>query len=91
MLSVVARLGLMDSAIRHMARDNLTYVPFTQLANLTGTPAMSVPLHWTAENLPLGVQFIAPFGDEATLLQLATELEHAQPWFDRLSEMTRPK
>lgn len=88
MLGVLARLGLMDGAIRHMARDNLTYVPFTQLANLTGTPAMSVPLHWTAENLPLGVQFIAPFGDEATLLQLATELEQAQPWFDRLPAMT---
>lgn len=89
LLAVLARIGLMDGAIRHMARDNLTYVPFTQLANLTGTPAMSVPLHWTADNLPLGVQFIAPFGDETTLLQLAMELERAQPWFDRLPSMTR--
>jgi amidase len=89
LLSVLARLGLMDSTVQQIARDNLTYVPFTQLANLTGTPAMSVPLHWTADGLPLGVQFVAPFGDEATLLQLAAQLEHAQPWFDRLPALAR--
>ena len=67
-----------------IARDSLQYVPFTQLANLTGTPAMSVPLHWTADGLPLGVQFVARFGEEDRLLQLAAQLETARPWFSRL-------
>jgi amidase len=62
---------------------NLAWTPYTQLANLTGRPAMSVPLHWTAQNLPLGVQFVAPLDGETMLLQLATELEQARPWFDR--------
>jgi len=80
----LTRNGLFDSTIDKIARDSLQYVPFTQLANLTGTPAMSVPLHWTADGLPLGVQFVARLGDEARLLQLAHQLEKAQPWFDRL-------
>ena len=89
LLGVLARLGLLDGAIDQIARDNLSFVPFTQLANLTGTPAMSVPLHWTADGLPLGVQFVARFGNEATLLQLATQLERSQPWFARLPAMAR--
>jgi amidase len=84
LLGLLARTGLLDGVIDKIARDNLQYVPFTQLANLTGTPAMSVPLHWTSNGLPLGVQFVARWGDEARLLQLARQLETAQPWFDRL-------
>jgi len=79
----LARLGLLDAAVAQIARDNLRHVPFTQLANVTGTPAISLPLHWTAEGLPLGVQFHGPHGSEALLLQLAAELEQAQPWFER--------
>jgi Asp-tRNA(Asn)/Glu-tRNA(Gln) amidotransferase A subunit family amidase len=44
---------------------------------------MSVPLHWTEAGLPVGSQFIAPFGDEATLLRLAAQLEKEQSWFDK--------
>jgi amidase len=84
LLGLLARAGLLDGTIDKIARDSLQYVPFTQLANLTGTPAMSVPLHWTGAGLPLGVQFVARIGEEARLLQLAHQLETAQPWFDRL-------
>jgi amidase len=62
---------------------NLAKTPYTQLANLTGQPAMSLPLHWTKDGMPCGVQFIARFGDEASLFRLAGQLEQAQPWFDK--------
>jgi amidase len=91
LLGIMARLGLMEGAVARLSRQNLAYVPFTQLANLTGTPAMSVPLHWTEEGLPLGVQFIAKFGSEVQLLQLAYQLEQAQPWAHRLPSLACPE
>lgn len=59
------------------------YCPFTPLFNTTGQPAMSLPLHWNAEGLPIGLQFVGRFGDEATLLHLAGQLEESRPWRDR--------
>jgi len=88
-LGILARLGLLGGTVNRIARDSLRFVPFTQLANLTGTPAMSVPLYWTADGLPLGVQFVGRFGAEDQLLQLAHQLEGAAPWFDKLSPLAR--
>jgi amidase len=59
------------------------FMPFTPLFNITGQPAASLPLSWNAQGLPIGVQFAAPFGDEATLFRLAAQLEAAAPWRDR--------
>jgi amidase len=61
---------------------------FTSPYNATGQPAISLPLHWTPEGQPVGIQLAAPFGAEALLLQLATQLEQAQPWWDRRPKLT---
>lgn len=56
---------------------------FTQLANITGQPSMTVPLHWIDDGLPVGALFTAPIGGESRLLSLAAQLERARPWADR--------
>ncbi|MHA7582569.1 amidase [Paenibacillus vandeheii] len=66
--------------IYEMFEPSLTYTPFTQLANLTGQPAMSVPVHLTPEGLPMGVQIMATKGREDWLLHLAGQLESSELW-----------
>ena len=57
--------------------------PYTMVANVTGQPSMSLPLHWTADGLPMGMLFTARIGDEAALFRLAAQLEREMPWKDR--------
>jgi len=88
MIAVINKLGLggllkASGLVDQMALKSLERVPFTQAANLTGLPAMSVPLFWTADNLPCGSHFMAPYGQEARLFRLAAQLEEARPWFDK--------
>jgi len=64
-------------------RTALSFVAFTRTQNITGEPAMSVPLYWNRDAVPISVQFAARFGDEATLFRLAGQLERARPWAER--------
>jgi amidase len=61
----------------------IEFLPFTPFANMTGQPAISLPLFWNDAALPVGTQFFGRFGDETTLLQLAAQLEQARPWLPR--------
>lgn len=73
-----------DDTLAHFIDRSHGFSPFTALFNATGQPAMSVPLYWNDAGLPIGSQFAAPFGDEATLFALAAQLEQSQPWAGRI-------
>jgi amidase len=62
---------------------SLGLIPFTPAFNITGQPAISLPLHWNGAGLPIGVQLVADYGREDVLIRLAAQLEEAQPWKDR--------
>ncbi|GAB4019719.1 amidase [Spirosoma migulaei] len=72
-----------SKTVEALAERSLGYISFTVITNMTGQPSMSVPLHWSADGLPIGVMFAAKLGDEATLFRLAGQLEQAKPWFDK--------
>ncbi len=75
----LSTLGGIDA----LANQAFQFIPYTPLFNATGQPAMSVPLYWNEEGLPIGMQFIGRYGDEATLFRLASQFEAAIPWFNR--------
>ncbi|MBA2779175.1 amidase [Billgrantia kenyensis] len=85
------RLALKAGMLRHLARDALSRTPYTQLANLTGQPAMSLPLHVTPEGLPVGVQVVGAMGDERRLLALAAQLEEEVKWQRHLPRLSRDR
>lgn len=80
-------LGWYDMSETDIDRYNATKMmpdcAFTAPFNISGQPAMSVPMHWTPDGLPVGVQLVGRIGDEATLIQLAAQLEQAAPWGHR--------
>jgi len=72
------------SGIDVLAEHVFGFMPYTPLFNVTGQPAMSVPLYWNDDGLPIGMQFVGRYGDEATLFRLASQLEKARPWSERI-------
>ena len=83
-LSVLQRIPapstVLRQALNQLAHDSLKKTPNTQVFNLTGQPAMNLPLFWNGQNLPIGVQIAGAFGADELLLRLAAQVEQARPW-----------
>src|ERR1700736_165001 len=80
----IGELDTMSQDLSHIAPVLRRYMPATSMFNMSGQPAMSVPLAWNSAGLPLGMMFAARFGDEAGLFRLAAQLEQARPWKHKL-------
>jgi len=70
----------MDGSLEQFDAAVAPMTPFTAVCNATGVPAMSMPLEWTGDGLPIGMHFVGRYGDEETLYALAGQLEEARPW-----------
>ena len=79
----LGRCSMQTPTVEEFSRELAAELPFTPIYNVTGCPAIALPLHWNAEGLPIGVQLGAAFGREDVLLRLAAQLEQARPWKDR--------
>lgn len=87
------KIGELDPFNENLHLDEMiekfhSYSPFTAIFNATGQPAMSIPLYWTNQGLPIGAHFAGRFGDETTLLQLAHQLEQEQPWHNKIPSIS---
>jgi amidase len=87
MIGIIGRLNaawLLNAlgVIKPLANKTFDFMPYTPVFNVTGQPAMSMPLYWNEAGLPIGLHFVGRMGDETTLFRLAGQLERAQPWID---------
>jgi len=85
------KLGYFDTVntpFEELSKRFSDHNPFAWLHNVTGLPAMSVPLFWNAQGLPIGVQFAGRYADEATLYRLAGQLERARPWREKIPSIS---
>ena len=80
----IGELNTMAEDLSHIPPILRRYMPATSMFNMSGQPAMSMPLAWNSAGLPLGMMFSARFGDEATLFRLAAQLEQVRPWKHKL-------
>ena len=80
----LGELNTMSEDLSHIAPILRRYMPATAMFNMSGQPAMSVPLAWNKAGLPLGMMFSAKLGDEGILFRLASQLEQERPWKDKL-------
>jgi amidase len=71
------------AGLEEEAKRVVSFIPYTAQFNMTGQPAITVPLHWTPDGLPVGVQLVAAYGREDVLVRVASQLEQAAPWRDR--------
>lgn len=78
---------VLKTLLKAVAKKSFAFAAFTAPFNMTGQPAMSVPLHWTESGLPIGTQIAARHGADGLLLRLARQLEQAQPWFNRRPDL----
>lgn len=92
LLKPPVKIGEIDGSlpVTTLAERLNAYADFTMAQNAFGAPAISLPMHWTPEGLPVGVQFASRPGDERTLLEIAFELEQASPWEDRRPPIWAP-
>ncbi len=79
----LGRLAANQATLSRLAEQPFDWVSATMAFNITGNPSVSLPLHWSRDNLPVGMMFTAKFGRDDTLFSLAGQLEQAQPWWDR--------